>query len=71
MRKTKDGLYLLNPAELAALVQASRDAALELLRDPTLDPNENALPFFVNRGYKLLYGVPLFNERGDPDGKPE
>lgn len=60
MKKTEDGKFLLDAAELAALIQASIERATKVVHDPDFDPNEDALPFYVNRGYKLLYGVELY-----------
>lgn len=62
MKKTEDGKFLLNPAELAALIGASMETATKVLHDPMFDPNDDGLPFFVNRGYKLLYGTELYTD---------
>ena len=55
MRKNGDK-YILNTTELGALVNASITADTQALHTPGYDPNEDALPHIVNRGYKLLYG---------------
>ena len=62
MIKTKDGMYLLNAVELSSLVGASIETATKVWDDPEFDPNESALPYIVNRGYKLLYGRTLYEK---------
>lgn len=62
MKKTEDGKYILNGAELGALIQASIETATKVLQDPMFDPNDNGLPYYVNKGHKLLYGVELYTD---------
>ena len=69
MKQTRDGLFLLSRAELKSLIQASQDKAAVLLQDPLYDPNDNGLPYFVNRGHELLFGTAFFTEE-QLDGKP-
>ena len=62
MRK-EDHKYILNTAELTALVQSSISTATKVLHSPGYDPNDNRLPYFVNCGYKLLYdGTSLYSQ---------
>lgn len=60
MKKTEEGRFLLNYAELKALVEASIETAQKVMKDPMYDPNDNGLPYFVNRGYQLLTAKDLF-----------
>lgn len=62
MKKTEDGKYILNGAELGALIQASMETATKVLQDPTFDPNNNGLPYYVNKGHRLLYEADLYTE---------
>lgn len=55
MRKDGDK-YILNTTELGALVNASITTATKTLHSLGYDPSEDALPYIVNSGYKLLYG---------------
>lgn len=61
MRK-EGSKYILNTAELAAFIQASISTATKVLHSLGYDPNDNGLPYFVNRGYKLIYGTDLYSQ---------
>lgn len=52
--------FILTTIELAAFVSASIERATKILHAPDYDPNEDATPYIVNQGYKLLYGSPLY-----------
>jgi len=53
--------YLLNAAELGTLVNASITTATKVLHTPGYDPNDDALPYIVNRGHQLLYGTHIYS----------
>ena len=61
MEKLKDGKYLLSSIELSSLIHASMEQATKVLHSPGFDPNEDALPYIVNCGYKLLYHEALYD----------
>ena len=62
MQKTENGKFLLNYIELKALVEASIEKATTVINDPLYEPNYDGLPYFVNRGYQILYGKSLFTD---------
>lgn len=53
--------FILNITELGALTNASIEVATRVLKQPRFDPNEDALPFIVNRARKLIYGDALYS----------
>lgn len=60
--KKEGNKYILNTAELGALIGASIETATKVLHEPWYDPNDNGLPYFVNRGHNLLYGSDLYSQ---------